>query len=73
MAKVIEQKNKEIRQLNEKLMEAKHESDLDLDQLRVQHKADMETIQEKVQAAMEKKKEIIEVLHEETRMKDLQI
>jgi len=30
-------------------------------------------IQEKVQMAMAKKKEIIEALHEETQMKDLQV
>lgn len=41
--------------------------------MRNENKNDLELIQEKVQAALGKKKEIIEELTEEIKMKDLQV
>ena len=41
--------------------------------IKTQNKQDLETIQEKVGAAMNKKKEVIDQLTEELRLRDLQI
>lgn len=50
-----------------------HEHEIEMEQLKAQSKNDLEMIQEKVQAALLKKKEIIDTLHEELRIKDLQV
>lgn len=52
-------------------MQHKYETEVEL--LKSQNKHDLETIQEKVAAAMTKKKEVIEQLQEELRLRDLQI
>ena len=44
-----------------------------VEEIRNQNKADLENIQDKVAAAMTKKKEIIEELQEELRLRGLQI
>lgn len=41
--------------------------------MKTANKNDLELIQEKIQAALAKKKEIIDSLHEEVKLKDLQI
>ena len=41
--------------------------------IKQQNKHDLETIQEKVSAAMNKKKEVIDQLTEELRLRDVQI
>ena len=52
-------------------MQHKHKAEVEL--IRQQNKQDLETIQDKVAAAMNKKKEVIEQLNEELRLRDLQI
>ena len=44
-----------------------------MEQLKNSNRNDLEMIQEKVQMAMAKKKEIIDALHAETQMKDVQV
>lgn len=69
----FEEKQKEIRLLKSELQSAEHRHAVEVEQLKNQNKNDLEMIQEKVQMAMAKKKEIIEALHEEAQMKDLQV
>ena len=69
----FEEKLKEIRKLKQELQDREHQYQLEIDQLKSQNKNDLEMIQDKVQSAMSKKKEIIDSLHEEIKIKDLQI
>ena len=69
----IEEKERQIRKLYDELQQREHQSTLEIEQLKNGNKHDLEMIQEKVQAAMAKKKEIIDALHEEIKMKDLQV
>ena len=69
----IEEKEREIRALTTKVQEAQHEHALEAEQVKTANKNDLELIQEKIQAALAKKKEIIDSLHEEVKLKDLQI
>ena len=48
-----------------------HHYSLEVEQLKNQNKNDLEMLQDKVQSAMAKKKEIIDALHEENKVKDL--
>ena len=69
----IEQKDKEVRQLRTQLQQMDHQHLLEIEQLKNQNKNDLEVIQDKVQAAMTKKKEIIDALHDENKLKELQV
>ena len=69
----IEEKERQIRKIYDELQQREHQSALEIEQLKNGNKHDLEMIQEKVQAAMAKKKEIIDALHEEIKMKDLQV
>ena len=62
----FEDKQKEIRLLKSEMQSTEHRHAVEVEQLKNQNKNDLEMIQEKVQMAMAKKKEIIEALHEET-------
>jgi hypothetical protein len=55
------------------VQDAQHEHALEIEQVKTSNKNDLELIQEKIQAALAKKKEIIDSLHEEVKLKDLQI
>ena len=68
--KIVE-KERQIRKLHDDLQQREHQYTLEIEQLKNSNKYDLEMIQEKVQAAMAKKKDIIDALHEENRMKDL--
>jgi len=70
--KILE-KERQIRKLHDELQQREHQYTLEIEQLKNSNKHDLEMIQEKVQAAMAKKKEIIDALHEESKMKDLQV
>lgn len=69
----IDEKERNIRKLHDELQQREHQYTLEIEQLKNGNKHDLEMIQEKVQAAMAKKKEIIDALHEEIKMKDLQV
>lgn len=69
----LQERESEIRRLKEEAVGVNLKHDTNLDQLKAQQRVELETIQSKVAAAMEKKKEIIESLSEEIRMRDLQI
>ena len=66
-------KLKELRNLKEGQSQMLHEHELEVEQLKNQNKADLEMIQDKVQTALQKKKEIIDTLHDELKIKDMQV
>lgn len=67
----VDQKEREIRSLKQKIQDQEHKFEMESESLKTQNKNDLEMIQEKVQLAMAKKKEIIEALHDEIKLKDL--
>ena len=69
----IEDKEREIRKLRDGIQQSEHQHAMELEQLKTSNKNDLEMIQEKVQAALAKKKEIIDALHDELKLKDLQV
>ena len=69
----LDQKLKDLRIIKEHQLEEQHAHELEVESLKAQNKADLEMIQEKVQIAMQKKKEIIDALHDEVKIKDLQV
>jgi chromosome segregation ATPase len=69
----LEDKQKELRHLKSELQSCEHKHVLEVEQLKNSNRNDLEMIQEKVQMAMAKKKEIIDALHAETQMKDVQV
>jgi chromosome segregation ATPase len=69
----LEDKQKELRHLKSELQSCEHKHALEVEQLKTSNRNDLEMIQEKVQMAMAKKKEIIDALHAETQMKDVQV
>ena len=69
----LEDKQKELRHLKSELQSCEHKHALEVEQLKNTNRNDLEMIQEKVQMAMAKKKEIIDALHAETQMKDVQV
>ena len=69
----VDEKERAIRKLRDQIQEMEHQQEMQLDQLRQANKNDLEMIQEKVQAALAKKKEIIDSLHDELKLKDLQV
>jgi len=71
MRSKIDDKEREVRQLRTQLQQKDHGHALEMEQLKVANKNDLELIQEKVQAAMAKKKEIIDALHDEIKLKEL--
>lgn len=71
MRSKIDDKEREVRQLRTQLQQKDHEHVLEMEQLKNANKNDLEVIQEKVQAAMAKKKEIIDALHDEIKLKEL--
>ena len=73
MRKRLEQRDREIMTLKEKAQTQEHRRGLELDHIRTQNKEELENIQEKVHAAMAKKKDTIADLGEEVRLRDLQI
>ena len=64
----MEQENRRVRE-EAQTQRNRHDSELEL--VKSQNKHDLETIQEKVAAAMNKKKEVIDQLTEELRLRDL--
>jgi hypothetical protein len=69
----LEDKQKELRHLKSELQSCEHRHALEVEQLKNSNRNDLEMIQEKVQMALAKKKEIIDALHAETQMKDVQV
>ena len=69
----IDDKDKEVRRIREEAQQFQHKHETEVDLLKSQNKHDLETIQEKVSTAMTKKKEVIEQLTEELRLRDLQV
>jgi len=69
----IDEKDKEVRRVKEEAQSLRHKHEGEIELLKQSNKNDLETIQEKVAAAMNKKKEVIEQLTEELRLRDLQI
>ena len=53
------------------LQEAEHKHKLEVEEIQSKNRNDLELIQQKIQAALAKKKEIIDSLHDELKMKDL--
>ena len=62
-----------MRRIREEAQQFKHKHESDVEMMKQSSKNDLETIQEKVAAAMNKKKEVIEQLTDELRLRDLQI
>lgn len=56
----LEQKDKEIRKLKEELQSSDHQHKQQMDSLKLSNKNDLEVIQQKVELAMGKKREIID-------------
>ena len=73
MRQRIDEKDKEVRRVREEAQKVKNKHEGEVELLKQQNKHDLETIQEKVAAAMTKKKEVIEQLQEEVHLRDLQI
>ena len=69
----LDEKDKDIRRIREEGLQQKHRHEAEVELIKTQNKHDLETIQEKVSAAMNKKKDVIEQVTEELRLKDLQI
>ena len=69
----MDEKEKEMRRLREEKQQIQHRADAEMELLKTQNKNELEMIQDKVQAALIKKKEVIDALAEELRLKDLQI
>ena len=69
----LEMKDSEIRRLYSERQGLEHQLQSEVDTIRDQNKQELEMIQDKVQTAMAKKKEVIESLAEELRLKDLQV
>jgi len=69
----IDEKDKDVRRVKEEAQSLRHKHEGEIELLKQSNKNDLETIQEKVAAAMNKKKEVIEQLTEELRLRDLQI
>jgi len=67
----LDQRLREVRQLKELMSQAHHDHEVELENLKNQNKSDLEMIQDKVTMAMGKKKEIIDALHNEVKIKDL--
>ena len=73
MRQRMDEKEKEMRRLREEKQQIQHRADAEMELLKTQNKNELEMIQDKVQAALIKKKEVIDALLEELRLKDLQI
>lgn len=73
MRQRMDEKEKEMRRLKEEKQQIQHRADAEMELLKTQNKNELEMIQDKVQAALIKKKEVIDTLVEELRLKDLQI
>ncbi len=69
----IEQRDNEIRKMKLDIQQMEHKASTELDNCKERQRQELELIQEKVQAALSKKKEVIENLQEELRIKDLHI
>lgn len=69
----IDEKDKDVRRIREEAQQFQHKHESEVEMLKQSNKHDLETIQEKVAAAMTKKKEVIEQLTEELRLRDLQV
>lgn len=73
MRQRMDEKEKEMRRLREEKQQIQHRADAEMELLKTQNKNELEMIQDKVQAALIKKKDVIDALAEELRLKDLQI
>ena len=73
ITRTVDLKDQEIRRLKTERQNAELKRETEGDHLKTQHKHELEMIQDKVQTALAKKKEVIEQLGEELRLKDLQI
>ena len=73
MRKRIDAKEAENRRVREEAQNIHHKHEAEIEQIKSQNKHDLEMIQEKVGVAMSKKKEVIDQLTEELRLRDLQI
>ncbi len=56
----IDEKEKDVRRIREQSQSLTHKHDAEMELVKSQNKHDLETIQEKVSAAMNKKKEVID-------------
>ena len=73
MRQRMDEKEKEMRRFREEKQQIQHRADAKMELLKTHNKNELEMIQDKVQAALIKKKEVIDALAEELRLKDLQI
>jgi hypothetical protein len=71
MRQTIDGKEEQLRRMREEKQQILHKAEAELEMLKTQNKHELELIQDKVQAALVKKKEIIDALHEELRLKDM--
>ena len=69
----IDEKDKDLRKVKEDAQERRNKTEAEIEMLKIQNRNELELIQEKVAAAMNKKKDVIEELTEELRLKDLQV
>ena len=69
----IDEKDKDVRRVREESQSLRHKHEAEIEMHKQQNRNDLETIQEKVAAAMNKKKEVIDQLTEELRLRDLQV
>ena len=69
----LDEKDKDLRRVKEDAQTRQHRADTEIEMIKTQNKNELELIQERVAAAMNKKKEVIEELSEELRLRDLQI
>ena len=67
----LDEKDKDLRRVKEDAQTRQHRADTEIEMIKTQNKNELELIQERVAAAMNKKKEVIEELSEELRLRDL--
>ena len=73
MRQRMDDKDRELRRIKEDAQNRQNRADNEIEMIKIQNKGELELIQDKVAAAMNKKKDVIDELTEELRMKDLQI
>ena len=71
MRQRLGEKDKDLRRIKEDAQNRQNRADNEIEMIKIQNKNELELIQEKVAAAMNKKKDVIEELSEELRLKDL--
>ena len=73
MLEAVEDKDSQIRRLATEKQEIEHELRTEIDSMKTHSRHELAMIQDRVQAALGKKKETIDQLGEEVHLRDLQI